>query len=108
MGEKGWDLIVAEVSSFGSALRGLVGDELVFAVILNSVQWCLIVAVAYATAVDLRIAIIFRICCPYVICKKLSLALHFDLRRTISFGGCMLATSESTKSTYSSDVRLKY
>ena len=42
MGEKGWGLIVAEASSFGSALgsavRGLMGDELVFAVILHSVQ----------------------------------------------------------------------
>ena len=38
MAEEGWGLIVAEVSSFGSALRGLVGDELVFAVILHSVQ----------------------------------------------------------------------
>ena len=27
MGEKGWGLIVAEASSFGSALRGLMGDE---------------------------------------------------------------------------------
>jgi hypothetical protein len=38
MGEKGWGLIVAEASSFGSALRGLMGDELVFAVIMHSVQ----------------------------------------------------------------------
>ena len=38
MGENGWGLIVAEASSFGSALRGLMGGELVFAVILHSVQ----------------------------------------------------------------------
>ena len=38
MGDKGWGLIVAEASSFGSALRGLMGDELVFAVILHSLQ----------------------------------------------------------------------
>ena len=38
VGEKCWGLIVAEASSFGSALRGLMGDELVFAVILHKLQ----------------------------------------------------------------------
>ena len=66
----------------------------------------LVVAEAYAAAVDLRISMIFCIIRRGV--TQLSIRPSFiDFRRVFKFVGCMITRSESTKSFCPSDVGLE-
>ena len=66
----------------------------------------LIVAEAYAAAVDLRIAMIFCVI-SFGVLQQSSRPLFIDFRRANKFVDCMLTRSESTKSVCPSDVGLE-
>ena len=66
----------------------------------------LIVAEAYATAVDLRIAMIFCVI-SFGVLQQSFRPLFIDFRRTNNYVDCMLTRSESTKSICPSDVGLE-
>ena len=75
----------------------------------------LIVAEAYAAAVDLRISMIFCVIClgvpqqtfKHVRSQTSNWQSLFDFRRALNFVGSILTRSESMKSTCSSDVGLE-
>ena len=71
----------------------------------------LIVAEAYAAAVDLRIAMIFYVISFGVLLQpsrpQSSRPLFIDFRRANKFFDCMMTRSESTKSICPSDVGLE-
>ena len=66
----------------------------------------LIVAEAYAAAVDLRIAMIFCVI-SFGVLQQSSRPLFIDFIRVNKFVDCMLTRSESTKSVCPSDVGLE-
>ena len=66
----------------------------------------LIVAEAYATAVDLRIAMIFCVI-SFGVLQQSCRPLFIDFRRANKFVDCMLTRSESTKSVCPSNVGLE-